>query len=41
MSDAKPEAHQNVYLQNAFTGATTNLVRLCCMIQKKENSGPR
>jgi hypothetical protein len=26
MSDAKPEAHQNVCLQNVVTGATTNPV---------------
>lgn len=26
MSDAKPEAHQNIYLQNVVTGATTNPV---------------
>jgi hypothetical protein len=26
MSDKKSEAHQNVYLQNVITGATTNLV---------------
>ncbi|MCC3501094.1 MAG: hypothetical protein JGK24_32680, partial [Microcoleus sp. PH2017_29_MFU_D_A] len=26
MSDVKPEAHQNVYLQNIVTGATPNPV---------------
>jgi hypothetical protein len=26
MSDVKPEAYQNVYLQNAVTGATPNPV---------------
>jgi hypothetical protein len=26
MSDQKPEAHQNIYLQNAVTGATPNPV---------------